>query len=114
MASLKFTGEISLEEVYSQNRDLIYDSLVKSIQGVYLDPKINDIQVVKIEINNLEYSIKLDRNKFVVALENVIAFYEELEEYEKCQNCLDIITELNKKKNQKKVWGTKKKTTKST
>lgn len=94
MTSLKFTGEITLDEVYSKNKDTIHNSILQAIKTVYLDLKINEIQVIKISINEVEYSINLDRSKFKVALQNVIPFFEEREEYEKCQLCLDMINEL--------------------
>jgi hypothetical protein len=97
MTSLKFNGDISLEEVYSQNREIICDSLLKSIFEVYTDNSIKEIDVVKISINEVEYLITLGRTKFVSALEQAISFYENREEYEKCQECLNIITELKKK-----------------
>ena len=98
MTSLKFTGEITLDEVYSTNKSTIHNSILQAISKVYLDQEINEIQVIKISINEVEYLINLQRSKFKVAIQNLISFFEEIEEYEKCQLCLNIINELNQKK----------------
>jgi hypothetical protein len=52
--------------------------------------------VIKISINESEYTINLSRDKFVSGLEGAISFYESCEEYEKCADCLKIITALKK------------------
>ena len=97
MTSLKFTGEVSLEEIYAQNKSIIYDSLFKSIKKSYKNETVQEIEVIKISINEIEYSIKLGRDRFIPSLESIISFYEETEEYEKCQTCLNMILELKKK-----------------
>jgi hypothetical protein len=97
MASLKFKGEITLDEVFSQNKIFIYDNVLASIEKSYKNLKIDETHVVQISINEIEYSIKLSRDKYVGALEGAILFYESAEEYEKCQLCLNIINELTKK-----------------
>jgi hypothetical protein len=54
------------------------------------------VTVIKISINESEYTINLSRDKFVSGLEGAISFYESCEEYEKCADCLKIITALKK------------------
>lgn len=98
MPSLTFSGEVSLESVFSQHKKLIYDSVVEAIQKNYSDPTIESINVVNITINNVKNSVNLTRNNFVQGLERAIQYYVELEEYERCQMCLDIITEIKSKK----------------
>jgi len=98
MTSLKFNGEISLESVFSQHKHLIYDRVVDEILNNYKDPAVSEIHVIKIVINNVENSINLSREKFVSGLESAIEYYLELEEYEKCQICANIIKELQLKK----------------
>lgn len=97
MASLKFNGEITLEEVFSQNKSFIYDKVITAIGKSYKDLKINETPIIQISINEIEYSINLNRDKYLGALESAISFYEKTEEYEKCQLCLNIISELTKK-----------------
>jgi hypothetical protein len=103
MQSLKFNGDITLDEVFNQHRILIYNNVLDAIQKNYKDPAIEEIKIVTITLNNIEYSINLSRSKFVSGLENAISFYEAAEEYEKCQSCVDIINDLNKKKREKKL-----------
>lgn len=97
MASLKFNGEITLDEVFSQNKIFIYDNVLTAIAKSYKNTKVDETDVVQISINEIEYSIKLSRDKYVGALEGAILFYEKTEDYEKCQQCLNIINELTKK-----------------
>ena len=97
MASLKFNGEITLEEVFSQNKIFIYDNVLSAIEKNYKDADIDESHVVQISINSIEYSIKLSRDKYIGALEGAIIFYEKSEAYEKCQLCLNIINEITKK-----------------
>lgn len=94
MTSLKFKGDITLDEVFSRHRITIYDKLVQAIRGSYENEKIDEIKVINIEINNVEYSINLAKNKFISGLENAISFYEQIEEYEKCNGCLEIIKKI--------------------
>lgn len=98
MTSLKFSGDVTLDDVFNQNKITIYDNVLKAISEAYRDTSIDEVKVITIEINQVEYSINLARSKFISSLENAIHFYEKLEFYEKCQACLDIITKLKPKK----------------
>jgi len=99
MTSLKFNGEITLDEVFDRHRITIYDKVVDSIEKSYKDTSVFEVKIINIEINNMEYSINLGRDKFISGLENAITAYERVEEYEKCQRCLNIITEIKKEQN---------------
>jgi hypothetical protein len=94
MTSLKFNGDITLDEIFSQHKLVIYDKIVESIFQNYKNKKIDEITVISIAINDFEYSVTLTREKFVTCLENAIIAYEKIEEYEKCKRCLDVINEL--------------------
>lgn len=99
MTSLNVSGEnISLESVFSQHKRLIYDRVVEEISNNYKDESVDSIHIIKITINNTDNSVNLPRDKFISGLENAIEYFAELEEYEKCQQCLNIITEINEKK----------------
>ena len=99
MTSLNFSGEnISLESVFSQHKKLIYDRVVEEISKNYKDETVESIHIIKITINNSENSVNLPREKFISGLENAIEYFVELEEYEKCQDCLNIINEIKSKK----------------
>lgn len=98
MRSLKFNGDITLEEVFNEHKSLIYDSVVSSIKDNLASTDSSDVPIILITINKIEYSINLSREKFEQSLDQAIAFYEELEEYEKCQSCLDIKNKVKKNK----------------
>lgn len=95
---LKFQGDIGLDEVFNRHKIEIYDNLLKSISDSYLDETKGEVTVVKISINEVEYTINLSREKFITGLEGAISFYESCEEYEKCADCLKIINALKNKK----------------
>jgi len=96
MKTLKFQGDIGLDEVFNHHKIEIYDNLLKSIKENYLDYENSEITVVKISINETEYTINLSRDKFISGLDGAISFYESCEEYEKCAECLEIIGALKK------------------
>lgn len=95
MVALEFTGNITLDEIFKQNRKLIYDQVYLSISKNLSSDGVN---VIKISINEIDYSIFLEKSKFIGALTNAIKFYEsdEQQEYELCKKCIDLIAELKK------------------
>jgi len=96
MKILKFQGDIGLDEVFNRHKIEIYDNLLHSIKTHYLDEDHSEVTVIKISINESEYTINLSRDKFISGLEGAISFYEIHEEYEKCAECLKIINALKK------------------
>lgn len=94
MKTLKFQGDIGLDDVFNQHKIEIYDNLLRSIGASYADGSQSEVTIVKISINNNEYTINLSREKFVKGLEGAISFYESCEEYEKCAECLKIINAI--------------------
>ena len=94
MTSLKFNGDITLEEIFDQHKLVIYDKIVESIFKNYKNKKVNEINVINITINDFEYSITLTRSKFINCLENAISAYEKIEQYEKCKECLEVVNEI--------------------
>ena len=98
MKTLKFQGDIALDEVFNQHKIEIYNNLLNSIRENYQDESNSEITIVNISINENDYTINLTRDKFVSGLEGAITFYESCEEYEKCAECLSIITALKKNK----------------
>lgn len=101
MKILKFQGDIGLDEIFNRHKIEIYDNILNSIKAHYLDGGNSQVSVVKISINEAVYTIDLARDKFISGLEGAITFYESCEEYEKCAECLKIITVL--KKNQQEA-----------
>jgi hypothetical protein len=96
MKILKFQGDIGLDDVFNRHKIEIYDNLLQSIKNHYLDDNHSEVTVIKISINESEYTINLSRDKFISGLEGAISFYESCEEYEKCADCVKIITTLKK------------------
>jgi hypothetical protein len=96
MKTLKFNGDIGLDEVFNHHKIEIYDNLLESVKTHYLDEGNTEVTVVKISINSTDYTINLSREKFISGLEGAITFYEACEEYEKCAECLKIINTLKK------------------
>ena len=98
MQNLKYNGDISLDRIFSDNRQLIYGQILEAIDKSYLDPNLEITPIIKITINDDEYAINLTRDRFINSLEKVIKFYEETEEYEKCAKCVVIINHLTQNK----------------
>jgi hypothetical protein len=96
MKTLKFQGDIGLDEVFNHHKIEIYNNLLRSIKKHYLNAEHAEVTVVKISINDTDYTINLSRDKFISGLEGAITFYESCEEYEKCAECLIIINALKK------------------
>lgn len=103
MQNLKYSGDISLDTIFSDNRRLIYGQILESIDKSYLDPNLEITPIIKITINDDEYAINLTRDRFIPSLEKVIKFYEEIEEYEKCAKCVVIINHLTQNQMEKTI-----------
>lgn len=95
MIPLKFTGNISVEEIFTRHKNDIYDKVVEAIIKGHEDPSIDKVEVMTLTVNDLEYTIDLSRDNFVSSLESAIAVYEQTEEYEKCQLCINLIKKIN-------------------
>jgi len=98
MKTLKFQGDITLDEVFNLHKRVIYENLIDSIEESYQNLQKTEATIVKININDDLYTINLSQKKFISGLEKAIAFYEESEEYEKCAKCVSIINSINSKK----------------
>ena len=100
MTKLKFTGEVSINQILNIHQLEIYDSMLESIKSSYQDENILSVHIIDISINDFNHSIQLSRPKFVKALGQAIKSYEDIEAYEKCQECLTIINYLKKNNNE--------------
>ena len=100
MTKLKFTGDVSIHEILNENQLQIYDAMLESIRLIYHDDQVDSVHVIDICINDFNHSIKLSRPKFIKALGQALKSYEDIEAYEKCQECLNIINYLKKNKNE--------------
>jgi len=99
MRKLQFTGDVTIDQIFEDYKREIYDNVIKSIQENYMHYEIDEINVVKITVQSKDYSINLTRDKFIASLNRCISFFEETEEYEKCQVCVNMITDIDNKKN---------------
>lgn len=94
MKTLKFSGDIGLDEIFNQHKIDIYNNLLTCVQRDLSNLDVSELTIVNISINQIEYSIKLTRDKFINGLEGAISFYESCEEYEKCAQCVKLINTL--------------------
>tara|TARA_B100000287_G_C20602442_1_gene768662 strand:- start:736 stop:1053 length:318 start_codon:yes stop_codon:yes gene_type:complete len=102
MQKLNFSGEITIDQIFQDYKKEIYDNILKSIKDNYKKDEILEINVVNITINGKEHIWNLKKDQIVSLLNRCIDFYKspDLEEYEKCQICLDIINNLANNKKQ--------------
>ena len=98
MEKLQFSGSSDIDQIFEDYKNEIYHVALKSIQENYKELEIDEINVVKISTDLKDYSINLTRDKFIPTLNRCIEFFEPLEDYEKCQICVDIINEIEKQK----------------
>jgi len=94
MKTLKYTGDISFDEVFSKNRSVIYESLIMAIKLNLAGDNRSVIDVISININNVEYNISLTEERFVSGLTSAIEYYKQFEEYETCAECLSLIKKI--------------------
>lgn len=98
MTLLKYSGNISPAEIYSQNKYKITCLIFEAIKENYRDLTKDEIEVIKLEINNYTHTIHISRKKYIPALRNAIDLFEKHEEYEKCKESLEIVQALSEKK----------------
>jgi len=79
-----------------KNKDVVYSAILESISEVYLDNRIKELDVLEIGSSIEKTYITLDRSQWIRALTQAIEFFErsDIEEYEKCAECLIIINHL--------------------
>lgn len=96
MKTIEFNGAITLDEIFENHKKIIYDSLIESIQEDLENPS-SQVTIIKIAVNEKEYTINLGRNRFLKSLNSARIFYETLEDYEKCQDCVNLSNKLKSK-----------------
>lgn len=103
MSKLQFQGQLTVEELFVRYRWEIYNNIVKSIKSNYKDPTVDQVEIVEISSfgEDPPTVIILTKDKFKEWLNKCIEFFEPLEEYEKCQECVNIIRDMSK--NNKKI-----------
>lgn len=96
--TLIFKGDISLYEAINSSLYDIYSYAIIEIKK-NIDININElkeIKVVKIKINDTDFIISMNTYKILSILNDAMYFFESIEEYEKCQECLTLINKLKK------------------
>lgn len=97
MTLLKFNGNITPREIFAQNEHKLCSILLDKILENYQDPTKDEIEVFSIEINCCTHTMSISRDMYIPALKNALGVFERTEEYEKCKQCLDIVSELSEK-----------------
>lgn len=97
MNILQFDDDITIDKILDDYKKEIYESILKAIKENYKNNEINEINVVKIITQSKDYSIKLPKDKFIMTLNHCINFFIGLEMYENCQECHNIIKEIEEK-----------------
>ena len=96
---LHVSEDVTIDQLFSDYKSEIYVNVLESIKENYKKSEIKEIKVVKISTKSEEYSIDLARDKFTTVLKRCISHFESLEDYEKCQECMDIIKDIKNTNN---------------
>lgn len=86
----------TLKKFLVENKDIVYSAVLESINESYRDSSIVKIDILEISNNGEKSYMTLDRENWIRALEQAINFFQmpDIEEYEKCSECLSIIDYL--------------------
>ena len=111
MNKLQFDGDITINQIFQDHRNEIYDNVLKAVKNNYQNREISEIFVVSITTKSKTHDITLIRDNFIISLNKCIEFFESTEEFEKCQSCIDIINDIeNNFKNNYNIWDLNKQT----
>jgi len=88
----------TLGDFLVKNKDVVYSAILESIDKVYLKGEIDKLDVLEIDNVGEKTYITLEKSQWIRALNQAIEFFErsDVEEYEKCAKCLNIINHLKK------------------
>jgi hypothetical protein len=98
MKRLEFQGDITLEDIYEQNKDIIYTQILESISEVVDNKKeLDRIEVMEFDKNGTLFTIDLKTYQFIPVLQSAIEYYADpsVEKYELCKKCKDLIDILS-------------------
>ncbi len=96
MITLEYDFNVSLSQVFEENKEVIFNSGFDLIYKNYNNFYVSELLMVRIKIIGVTYDITIHRHNFIYLLEEYISYFEEKEEYEKCKLSLLIIKRLNK------------------
>jgi hypothetical protein len=95
MAPLRNNEDGSSQSTFGRYKYAIFDKVVEAIEKSQNNPDLEEVEVMTIVIDGVEYTIHILRRDFVSSLEAAIALYEEAEDYEKCQRCFNLLEKQN-------------------
>jgi hypothetical protein len=95
---LEITEQIPLDTVLAENKNIVYDAILDSIEKSYKE-KPSEIKVLELNIGGVSSSLTIEKKDYIPALKNALSYFErmDIEEYEKCSRCLNIVKYLNNK-----------------
>ncbi len=87
----------TLKNYLVENKDIVYSAVLESIKESYLNLNLDKIDILEISNNGEKSYMTLGRGNWIKALEQAIDFFQmpDIEEYEKCHECLSVIEYLN-------------------
>lgn len=94
MADLAFHDHMSLEEVFENYKMEIYDNILINIQKNLNSSQNDEVAILTICILTCEYTIHTSPENFAKVVQLAIKFYESAEEFEKCNVCQSLISQL--------------------
>jgi hypothetical protein len=77
-----------------ETQKIVFDNLIDAI-NFSIQKKKEYAEIFKVSEDN---SVSLSKDNWVPAVEKAIEFYAELEDYEKCKQCKDIIQTVSYEK----------------
>lgn len=99
--TIKISKDIPIDQILKEYEYEIFNSALDSMSKNYKNFDIEEINVINIQTESIDYNISLTRSKFKLWLNKCMSFFETLEEYEKCQICVNILSYLDQ--NNKKI-----------
>jgi hypothetical protein len=98
MKKLEVLEEVPVNTVISENEHLVYTAILDEIEKVYDNSEVKMINVLRLVIGGEDFTLPIKRDVFPDALKNCLKYFEkpDVEEYEKCSKCLNMINYLNK------------------
>ena len=84
-------------EFYLKNKEEIYKNVVLSFKSINRKDKENVILLLSAKINGLQWETELKFNKkeCFVLIRDILPFFEDKEEYEYCEQILNLYNKLN-------------------
>lgn len=86
------SDEITLYEFLNQNQSKINDITLQAIRKC-LDSDLQHLDFMKIKPDGQVYTIK--RTSFKKFLQSALSYYESVEMYEKCSECVELLKEID-------------------